>query len=724
MSGPALDTQPAQTGAPPQPQPAPARASIPPVGATNTAADSAKTIQLLIHRRVAEASTALAGAPEVRAARAALAANQMNATLDDIRALAKLQPVDWVTLEPDLASLFSEIQELVTVVVADPSIQSEGIELQKALVELEGEIDPKVVAAARAKTTVPARPMTAGDSMALVRLEIAAARKQVAVFQAAAPGANRDRAAALAEPLHLHLQQAVAASLDVADRGTRIKLTGDVQALSADMSSLAQLLGVEPKLEWSSAFASAFDTENHLRSTIGLEKLARPYTGTIDPVKAAEAVEQMAEGKAPAASGRFTDPQAAVGYAEGLLDRVYASKQDAIAEFDSAIREKREVQTPWWETLVELAVTTALSAVSAGVGGMVSKSFERALTNAAKSRLPARLAGEGAYESDKRIEGALKDSSLQRAFLVDSAKDAAKNVTKAALEAGLAAVTGQHLVSTELVGQFIEAHKHGIDVERQSAKRAGAQLSAPLATLDLDALNALIGALESVPAQAHDLALAHAMYEWENLRARIATATQDDQDAKLEAPHMAIGETPIDGTLEVGIDVDPDSTRMGSSTLAYMVLRGGEPAALKELRREARAFGTIPMNRMYQLSFDRRFSDTPHTGGPDRLAGVAFVKVGVGARRGFQAGTLDSEELAVMERYVSKRDPIVSPLEQLGSTIGSALDDLTTRETPGTIAGRVAAQQRDLEVEQRAIGALKALISLADTFTTDKLEDA
>ncbi len=733
MSGPAPDAKAPQ----PAPQPAtPAPAATPSSASTrarrNVAGaidgDSAKTIRLLIRRHVAESAAALAAPPELRPAKTAVAANQLNAAIDEIRELAKQQAVDWNKLEPDLESLFGEAHELVQSVVADSSIASEGFELQKAIVGLEQDVGQRIADRATAKQGAAPKPrMTEADSMALARLEIAAARKQVAAFREAVPTLDRDRAIVLVEPLHKHLRQAVAASLDVANRMTRDQLTADVEALSAELNGVAQTLATHPKLPWASAFATAFDTENQMRTAIGLSTIARPYTGTIDPAQAAEAVAKLAKDPSAATTTQFADPQAAVNHIVWLLDRVYEAKEKAIERFGTAMKEKGADAEPWWQKLLEFAVTTALSAISAGVATAISKSIESALKATASDGALRSINPVNPkltkYEVDKAFEDALKPTAVMRAVIVDAAKDATKNISKATLEAGLTTLkTEPH--STEPLGQFVELHVNAFSAERTTANAEIVSLESALAQLELGELTALAGQLNDAPTIADQLVFEHATYEWENLRARAATGASDHEDPNLNGARRATGEEAIAGVLEVGLDVDADRSKLSESKLAYMVLRDGEPAAVKSLRHLKRRLGSIAMNRAYQFSFDRFLSDTAYPGSIVPTAGASFVKVGVGAKQGFQASTVDAIEMKLLTRYASSRSVgtnATAALELAGERVADELE--SAPNSPAAITSKLADQQRTVAAEADAYATVRALIELADSFTSDRLGD-
>ena len=69
-------------------------------------------------------------------------------------------------------------------------------------------------------------------------------------------------------------------------------------------------------------------------------------------------------------------------------------------------------------------------------------------------------------------------------------------------------------------------------------------------------------------------------------------------DPNLNAPNLGpYGDEPISGVLEVGLRVAPDPQ------LAYLVLRDGEPYAVKYFRDLKAPIESLGLNRQYQLSF-------------------------------------------------------------------------------------------------------------------------
>jgi hypothetical protein len=418
----------------------------------------------------------------------------------------------------------------------------------------------------------------------------------------------------------------------------------------------------------------------------------------------------------------------AVQHIAWQLDRIYDRKIDAIKKFGETIKEKAIHAEPWWQTLLEFAVTTALSAISAGLASVVAKSLDGALQADGGAALKGAIVTFANVDPEKME----KVTVLTRAMIVDAAKDASKNVVKAALEAGVSAMTGSTVHSTEAIGQFVELHTTAFRTERESAHAETASLEQSLARLEVGQLNEIVQRLGQVPDEADRLVFEHATYEWENLRARSATeATDKTKDPDLNAPKHTTGEQAIAGVLEIGLDVEPDRRNLASSKLAYMVIRDGEPAAARELRAEKRPFGSIPMNRAYQFSFDRVFSDSRHVGGLMPMPGVSFVKVGVGADHGLQMTTIDAEELKLLEQYQAKQPVdtnVGAGLDLVGEHIADegerAAEHMLGADTdPAVVTRRVVQQQRALAAQQDAFAAVRALIAHANSFTTDKLED-
>ncbi len=242
-----------------------------------------------------------------------VAGNRLSAAVDEVRAVCALGVVAWDGLELELAAMLHTVRDVRT---ALESKGAEGAGLQQTVDSLQHQINPNIWQSAVNMNPVALKATTTDDRMTLARSAIAAARKQIAIYEETKPGVHRQQAIALCTPIRLHLIEAAEAAASVGDRVERFRLAPEVEGLSSDMKMLSGLLSMEPRLSWDPAFAGAFDAENHLRRDVmGLGPIERPYSGTIDPTDAMNIVKNTLSdsqaGKSTASGARFDNPRSA-----------------------------------------------------------------------------------------------------------------------------------------------------------------------------------------------------------------------------------------------------------------------------------------------------------------------------------------------------------------------------------------------------------------------------
>ncbi len=649
-----------------------------------------------------------------------IAANRMSAALDEVRALADLRPVEWDHVASELAATLHTVPQVRAELEDKQSgLGAEAVALEHALDKLRDRVGNLIWQGALSMRPISLSPTTMDDRMVLARSAIAAARAQISMFQLQKPGEHRDQAIALCAPIRLHLVEASSAAEAVADRGERIKLAPDVEGLASDMKTLGALLSIEPKLQWDQAFAASFDAENHLRAVIlgGGQTLPRPYSGTIDP----EAAMNLVKGTKPdgtvtpavaLTSSTFADPQSAVNEIASTLQFAYQAQHDVLGNLEKHLREPRVPKTSLFDTLLNLAVEAVIAAASAGLATAVSRALGSSLRAAALAEKEAHsvLALDG-EELTKTLATMIEPTDGRRALAVEMAKNVSKQLFKTAGDNGVKMARSEPSTNITLLSSFVEGQQHAVRAAQYSASTQMNVLSPALAQLDLATLSQAARELRSLPQTAADGIYDRALIEWENLRSQLARPTAfgtvTDAAARVSdpqhAPHdpdlnvsLRPGAEAIPGVLEIALVVDATPGATKGVRLSSMILRDGEPAATMYLRSKAMKLPDVGINRLYKLSFENPVSQIGIPKGPSGT----LVDIGVGARQGFQAGTIDQSELRILKLYVS----------------GSPLNLITA-------AGAVMFGEYDEVPDSLAIYAARFLIAAADNITTAALEE-
>lgn len=708
----------APQSAPRPPAPAPAQQD-PASSAQPAQLDTTRTAALVLRDADHEAGAALGVDGPTRKAGLIRAAQKLKAALHEVGALADLDPVLWRELSIELASSLTIAERLRTELLRF-GIGSIGQDLAQAVDRLDPKVERAVWEAARANAVASRMPkLSSSERMEVVRGAIAAARLQITPLRQWDPDELRKHAVAAVKPIPYHLGVAADAVFALPTK-ERLTATADIELLATDLSFLAQVLMTGKPLPWDRVFALVFDTENQLRAAAGLPKQGRPYSGTVDPQAALQAVSATARDDKPGDQGStstaYQEPQAAVNGIALEMAHVFDHRLLAVKNLNTALHEPPPPKDPSiFNTLIGIAINVALSAVSAGLGALVADKLKTAVERSAKAAVEAQVQREAAHlAADARkalVEDRFKSGALIRAVAVDSVKDASKQLLKDTVTAALGAHKPSGLNVRKPLNAFIQQQDGVLVAARHGALKMISHLATALGQLDLEVLNRFVNELEQVPPEAYKHQYDISLREWENLRARLASEPRDRDksgDPNLDAPRVNDwGEQPIPGVLEAGLSV---SRGFGGHlvSLTYLVLRGGEPNAISYLKEHPRKLGEAGLNRQYQMSFlgwEAERSDAHELGGRSPwLNGVTpslptMVKVGVGLRDGFQAGSLRPDEMRLL-KLAASRD-----VTELG------------------IVAALALKRYDAVPDARAIALAKQLIAEVDDVTTARLED-
>ena len=732
---PAVDPHPALRS---KPKPSAAAGSGPHAPDAPTPIDATRTAGLLMRAAAAAAAAALASAGPTRQARLVEAATRVASALHEVAALSALQPIAWRELPGELAAFLASSQQLGATLRA-AGIAALDAELAAGAARLEADVGPRDRAAAAARgQAAPPPALSYPERVALARLALAAATRQTALVRevnrspATTQDADRDALIRIVRPVQAHLAAAIDAALDVSDSRGFEMLIPDAEVLSAELTLLAHRLSHAPRLPWHLAFASVFDAENQLRATIGLDRKPRPYTGTIDPHAAMTLVGQKtrpdpdpdsdpdpdpragsrSDPHAPPGSagrGAYTDPQAAVNGIAARTSHLFLERIEGVRRLRSDLEEPPPAkQQSAFEVLLELATNVVLTAVSGGLGALVAGKLRIALEGAASSAAAGLAAGEVGRLSEAAraslIGSKNKDGALRRAVLADTAKDGTKQLFIESTTRALASTRPHAINAARPLCAYTQHLEQVLRAAQYEAAILMTHTAGALGQLDLATLDRFAGSLDGVHAEANHRQYDASLREWQNVRANLAAPSFDSSrrgDPDLEGPRKNVShDEPISGVLEIGLEVDRGfgGPLVG---LKYLVLRDGEPAAIRHLKAHPRRLPDTGLNRQYQLSFLGADSwakrpDGHVYGGQVGLPG--FAKVGVGARHGFQPGSLTLQERRLLKLFASR------PVTALG------LLDAYLRES------------YDQVPDARAIALVQEIIAEVDHVTTARLE--
>jgi hypothetical protein len=301
--------------------------------------DSARALQLLLRRAVHDAGEALLVDGPTRSMRIVIAAQRLASACREAVALAAVARVDWAHVEHELAGALVAGHKLGHE-LQSRQLGGEATELQQGIDQLEGLVDPDTLAGAQAANRAfPYPPVTASEQGELARHAMAAVRIQAGVFVAQRADEDPAKTVLLFEPLLQHLATA-ADAVGATDRTGRKALVPDVEQVSQALDAVAIAMAVEPKLPWHRTYATAFDSENQIRKALGRDPRHRPYSGTVDPAKAAELIKGAAQGARDenVAKLPFVTPAAAV---EGIglgLGYVFDTRLQWVTDLDVTAR--------------------------------------------------------------------------------------------------------------------------------------------------------------------------------------------------------------------------------------------------------------------------------------------------------------------------------------------------------------------------------------------------
>ncbi|HWO22574.1 MAG TPA: hypothetical protein VNO30_27635 [Kofleriaceae bacterium] len=716
----------------PRAKPRPAAAAAAGARAPDAAArvDATRTARLLMRAAAGTAGVALAGAAlasvgPTRQARLVEAATRATGTFHELAALAALQPIAWRELSAELAALLTAAKQLGGALRAG-RIATLADELATGAARLTANIDPRALAAATtasqtAPAPAPAPALAYAERVELARLVIAAAARQAAAARAVnrstSSAQDEDRAALvqIVQPVAVHLATAVDAALAIPDSRGLEALLADAEALSGELTLLAHRLSHEPRLPWHLAFASVFDAEGQLRATLGLDRKLRPYTGTIDPQAAMSFVGQKARpgpGGGPAAGATqvlaYTDPQAAVSGIAARMDHIFEERIEAVRRLKSDLEEPPPAEEPTLlELLIGLAANVVLSAVSGGLGVLVADKLRASLDRAASSAATALAAKDMAHLSEAAraslVQSMVKDGALRRAVLADAAKDGTKRLFIDSTTRALASTKPLALNAARPLNAFTQHLEHVLRATRYEATILMTYVAGALGQLDLATLDHFAGSLDSVNAAANQIQYDESLREWENVRAHMAAPplwaiSKDDPDLSTRRVNRW-AEAPIPGVLEIGVDAGRLFGRIHTA-VKYLVLRGGEPAAIRHLKAHPRQLAAAGLNRQYQISLggDSQALDPDAYRDADTGGLPTFVKVGVGVRQGLQPDSLSHHELRLLKAF------------SLGSVTWSDLYEA------------YHSAKYDHVPEAQALAAAQEIIAQVDNVTTARLQ--
>ena len=424
----------------------------------------------LLLRRIADRSHYPTGAAgKLKTAKVAIAGSDIVALLQEagqIAVIDKEQPVDWKKAGPELAYCLQEVAVLQAQ-MKDAELKQVDGELTQTLKAFEGVVPKKSwKEALEAKDIKPQGALKEDENYELARNAIIAACREVTKFKGSTRG-DRARVDTTTATLPLHFHTASTAVKLVKDRDLVLTLHDDMALASKGMEYLSGFIMIDPQIPWNRLYAAAFDAENDARHAVGLNRIERVYSGTIDPNVAMQTVQNtVTEGRVSGSWDKkpFASPQQAVMGLAAALDMMFDSQAQAVTRLASDLREPpKPKQLSFWEKLLEVAVKVALSTVAAGLAGYFENAIKLRIDNvfAKRSGIPMGVfellpkAEQGQWLTDT-----LKGGDIFRKVTADAAKDGFKSLIKDGGESEDAARVATGVTDqADWVGIFIEGNQ-------------------------------------------------------------------------------------------------------------------------------------------------------------------------------------------------------------------------------------------------------------------------
>jgi hypothetical protein len=393
----------------------------------------------------------------------------------------------------------------------------------------------------------------------------------------------------------------------------RPALVPTVAATSHKLDALRQMLGMTPKQPWNLAYAQMFDTEASLLNMFGQSPKHRPYSGTIDPGQAVKELAKVEDGNTPPAIAHkpAADPQTAVNLIAAHVRHIFENQRAGI---DQATENLSEPPPPkeqsFWEKALDIAMTTALGGIAGAIGGAIADKLKRSLeTMATKnassiaSDLVRLSTNEGASEALRTatFKRVMSDGAIARAMAVDGAKDAAKAFFKDSTSLALKGAKAEGTPSAKhpLTG-FVQQQRNVNRLARQQSELLMVHLASSLAHLDLDTLNELHLHLgQEVVPRVMEQQYTASIRAWENLRAQLGAKDElapDYGPARAPLRH-------VDGMLEARFVIDA-ATPLGHARPQSLKLRGGEAAAIEQLKKRHQSLDKLGMYVRFTAMFE------------------------------------------------------------------------------------------------------------------------
>lgn len=632
--------------------------------------------------------------------------------LDEVNALEKLQPAAAAALGEDLARVRETMTRIASRLGNDEKLSTFAADV---LAKLDG-LKPASVSPLAAAP--PAKDLSPGERMELVRLELAAARTQVDIVLATNPK-NVDEAARVCAPLKGHLDEARNAAFGI-DRSTRGPLFADVDQVSRELDAVERSLTMDPRFAWHSAFAGAFDAENRLRSTVGLPARARAYSGKVDPTAAAEQVlkelQVSGTGKESRVDAATATPQELVVHVGLNIASTYERMHNAMTAFKDDFAVEDPPTLSIGDILVNASVAFLLDVATAGVASFVGNALGKVLTVPA-----AAAAKETVHEAEELVvEGNVIPMTMASVATNEAVRNASANDAIRSRVTGImkgattkAQITPPHPSAPTLLNHFVANAIARITDGKLDSTKLIVSLGQALSQLDPSALRALN---EEMLERINDPATAmydRAVVEFEKLRTANALAQkQDSGDPRLDAKHVGNWrDEDIAGVLEVGLHVSASN----QVTFDHLRLQGGEPAAREWLRRTKQPLRSLGLHRIFNVRFE---SALPAPGLASVFHGRDYVTFGVGAKGGLQLETLDEKEWLWLRLFAADRS--VHDLNALALAVSD--HDGGIGATPEQAAEHLRHQMEMKISRDAAVAKVRSLIMFGDTLTTDKVE--
>lgn len=465
-----------------------------------------------------------------------------------------------------------------------------------------------MIRSGKAEDALTARPVTALSS-----------REQVALSQRSLESAGVQIDAMIRDgdlgpercfPIVANLATASGSAQRVDRFERRRALAPTITAASKRLDVLAELLHSTPAKPWNLAYAQLFDTENELLRTIGTSK-QRPYTGTIDPQRALEAIKPTSQA-GDTKPTRAADPQTAVNLIAIGTRQIFEAQELALTHLKGDLEEPpppKERST--FDTMLDLAMGLALGGVAGAIGGAIADKLKSSLEKGAKDAAKAvasdvaRVASEATRKEvyEDTLARVVKSGAVYRAVAVDGAKDAAKALFKDSMSLALKGNPAKGVNSGVPRTAFFQQQQVILLAAKQLAEARLAHFASALAHLDLETLNELQLYIhgELVP-KARDQMYDATLRSWLTFK---ATTNAKELATTGGAAYMPI--RPVDGVLEARFQVDALSP-LGHASPRSLTLRGGEPRAISHLKTAKHSLDKVGMYTRFRAEFSPKVS--------------------------------------------------------------------------------------------------------------------